>query len=301
MRQLLPLLFLFASPFSGAGVIVLDELSSPPTPETFHEPDANNPVDLANMGNVLVFGKWTPEQKRSRGIPMLERALRMGVGKAGLDLGLAHELGAAGLTRDESAAARYYAAGSDLRNWDSRARLGLFYREGRGVPKNEALGTRMIFEAADHASVFGDELAGGILLDQPKLGFPRNNPFAVFLLQRAASRGSMIAAAKLQEVYATGKYAGVPANPVRAWAYAFVVGNNLHGEPGQSFRDYCNNLTPNLPLEALTCARELAVDLSRAIEWKNQSSDPLVETDIVIRPEGYKPAGDASVRPIRLK
>jgi len=93
--------------------------------------------------------------------------------------------------------------------------LGVMYRNGEGVPENDAEAVKWYRKAADQ----GDAQSQGNLgfMYDNGFGVPENHAEAVKWYRKAADQGSALAQYNLGFMYATGE--GVPENNIRAYVW----------------------------------------------------------------------------------
>jgi TPR repeat protein len=141
-------------------------------------------------------------------------------------------------------------------------RLGLFYKFGRGVPKNYGQAKRWFEEAAKQGHA-GAQINLGMLYlreDAP----PRSPQMAIFWFSRAAEQGVVPAFTKLGQMYQEAE--GVPEDLIQAYMWFHLAAAN--GEaPSAEKRDV---LATKMTYAQITEAQQ------RAQEWKpTRKSVPL--------------------------
>lgn len=124
-------------------------------------------------------------------------------GTIGAELELAaHYLTGAGVSQDESLAARWYEKAARSGNADAQNQIGYFYQAGFGVPVDLARARNWYQLAAASGSAAGRLNLGVLYL--LGLGVPKDAGFAMQLFEEGASKGNGMAAAYLGEIYYFG-------------------------------------------------------------------------------------------------
>lgn len=118
---------------------------------------------------------------------------------------------------DEKEAFRWYKAAAEKGLKDAQYNVGLFYRKGTVVPKDDAAATKMFAAAAEgNNNEPGAEYELGLSYLNG-LGVPKDEARAVELFEKAAFQGYKSAQFELGLCYRDGK--GVPKDIAKAYAW----------------------------------------------------------------------------------
>lgn len=139
------------------------------------------------------------------------RAAQTGYSAAQVSIGKMYRDGL-GVPVDDAEALRWYRRAAEQGDSWAYVSLGIMYRDGRGVPQDHAEAMRWFMRAAEHGNDWAFTNIGRMYLGG--LGVPRDVDRAVEWFRRAADMGELVAQITLARLYRDGE--GVPQDYARA-------------------------------------------------------------------------------------